>query len=155
MATAGAESPSSSQQNVAFTMFKNYANASLSGPQEVSLPKLVECGKKVLESKVSNLVEAAGKVNQPLLRSYGSDGTPLSVKMAQSYTTSKKKSLGTLKVRRYAKGTQEYLVQSSTYRYYDLHGDPQTAILVKDPQPLTNGKSAGALFACAKNFSPP
>ena len=100
MATAGAESPSSSQQNVAFAMVKNYAKASLSGPQEVSLPKLVECGKKVLESKVSNLVEAAGKVNQPLLRSYGSDGTPLSVKMAQSYTASKKKSPGTLKVKK-------------------------------------------------------
>ena len=56
-------------------MVKNYAKASLSGPKEVSLPKLVECGKKVLESKGHAVVVVAEGAGQDLLtRSGGGSG---------------------------------------------------------------------------------
>ena len=113
----------------------------------------MESGIKILESKVSNLVEMAGKLELPLLRSYGSDGTPLSVSYGQSFTATSSPGKK-VHAYRYGKGSQEYLVQSCTYRYYDLSGESHLAMFVKSPVPLTSGKSAGALFACGQKFSP-
>ena len=57
-------------------------------------------------------------------------------------------------MRRSGKGSIEYLVQTVYYRYYDRALKANTAVLIRDPLPLTHGKTALALFAAGLEFDP-
>ena len=109
--------------------------------------KICEIGKMLLKMKAQRLVNNAGSM--PLLRSYASDGTPLSTK-----TVVTKKVKDVPSVKRTAKGSSEYLVQTCYYRYYDMLGQHHTSVAIRDPLPLTNGKTAQALFAAGLEFQP-
>ena len=107
--------------------------------------RLCESGIHFLSIKARQLVAAAG--GAPVLISYSSDGTPVSTKKRATA-----KSSSNLVVSTQGRGTDEYLVQHAFVRYIDAGGQHHSTVVLKDPLPLTNGKSAWALYACAVNF---
>ena len=107
-----------------------------------------EVAKQVLLTKASSLVASVPKM--PILRSFSSDGTPVSNNVKRQ-----PKSLpGYDSTRKEGKGTLEYLVQTCFYRYFDHHGTAHSACVLRDPVPLTKGKTALAIFANYLNFNP-
>ena len=122
-------------------------------PQDPLSIQSLEVAKQVLLTKASALV-AKGQ-GLPILRSYCSDGTPVSAKMRHQLSSLPGPEPGTVsKQRREASGTQEYLVQTCFYRFFDHHSKAHPACVLRDPLPLTNGKTALALFACYLKFNP-
>jgi hypothetical protein len=57
-------------------------------------------------------------------------------------------------VKRQGGATLEYLVQHGLLRTYDANGVAQTAVVLRDPLPLTHGKTAWAVFAAGIAFVP-
>ena len=107
----------------------------------------IEVAKQVLLTKAASLVGSAQGL--PILRSFSSDGTPVSTKLHHHLSglpsTSAKSRAGT--------ATPEYQVQTCFYRYFDYHGSAHSACVIRDPLPLTHGKSALAIFANYLKFN--
>ena len=107
---------------------------------------LCEAGKHVMEMEISRLVIAAA--GAPCLMTYSSDCTPISSKLR-----TKRKMADHATVTREGQQEHELLVQHAFYRYIDHMGVAHTAVLLRDPLPLTHGKGAWALFSCAADFA--
>ena len=61
---------------------------------------------------------------------------------------------GEQKVVREAGRSSEFLMQVGILRYTEADGHCQTCIVLRDPLPMTEGKSGWALFAAARAFLP-
>lgn len=83
--------------------------------------------------------------DKPMLMSYSSDCTPALVKkhIQAELATGKK-------VRRVGNQSEEFLVENCFLRWYDAEGRCQTRPALRDAVPLTEGKSAPALFAAGR-----
>ena len=112
-----------------------------------TLSRLVEVCKQFLKRTWQTHVRMAG--GGPVLCSYSSDGTPISTtqQCRSSISTG-----GTVK--RFGRGTSEYLVQGMFSRYLDAQDQAQTCVVLRDPLPLTEGKAAWQLFSCCLEFGP-
>lgn len=109
------------------------------------LRRLCESIKYFLKAKGEALVrDAAGS---PVLMSYSFDGTPLSVKTRMTAEWEKG-----AKVAITGRATSEYLVQHMYYRTYGSTGRARTCLVIRDPLPLTSGKSAWALWSAGQEF---
>ena len=108
--------------------------------------KLVECGKQVLQEKAARLVKVAR--GKPVLFSYSNDGTPIQTVKRLTATAA-----GHKPVHRTGKGTDEYLVQQSFYRYIDAQGEVHSALVLTDPMLLLHGKGAAAIFAASQQMA--
>ena len=110
-----------------------------------ALDKASEISKEVLRTSVFTLVAKAE--NRPMLRSSQSDGTPIRVKQTQTVelASGKKHHLS-------GKASHEFLVGNSMYKYQDEKHTWHTKVLFTDPQPLTEGKTAAALFEADKRY---
>ena len=108
--------------------------------------KFLEVCKAYLRQRAQELVLEAN--NAPMLVHYSSDGTPLSTKrtitagQGSEYT-----------VHRQGRDTEEFLVQHSFVRFLDGLGRHRTAMVLREPMPLTEGKSGLALFSAATEFN--
>ena len=80
----------------------------------------------------------------PLLQFYSNDGTPIKLPFQVATEVSG------VPVRRGGKSGQELLVQSTFHRYCDTTGAAHTICSFPPPLPLTNGKTALAVFSMAK-----
>ena len=107
---------------------------------------LCEAGKHVMEMEVTRLVAAAA--NSPCLMSYSSDCTPIS-----SRVRTKRKLTEHTTISREGQQDHELLVQHAFYRFIDHMGVAHSAVLLRDPQPLTHGKGAQALLSCGIGFA--
>ena len=111
------------------------------------LAKLCETGKQFMLNKARQLISAAA--GAPVLISYSSDGTPVSTRKRATA-----KSSSNVSIMRTGKTTEEFLVQHAFVRYLDARGVAHSTVVLQDPLPMTNGKSAWALLACAIDFLP-
>lgn len=118
---------------------------SLSDMEVRRAARLCEATKAFLEGRAHELIQKAK--GSPVLVSYSSDGTPLSSRRRASAEWQKGQS-----VVRSGRGTDEFLVQHCFYRFLDHSGEAQTAVVLRDPLPLTKGKTALALFAAGGAF---
>ena len=110
--------------------------------------KLTEVVKGFMTNKAKALVKAAG--GQPVLYTYGSDGTPL---MTQMRVTAPKLTGNGRVVRRAGKAV-EYLVQRAFLKSTTPSGDPLRTVLCVDPLPLAQGKTAWHEFTACQRFFP-
>ena len=93
------------------------------------------------------IAQAKGR---PIVLSYSSDGTPI-----QTQRRVRRQLRGKQRAtERMGYETEEYLVQQAFVRFIDMQGIPHTAAVLRDPLPLTHGKSAWAAFAAARDFLP-
>jgi hypothetical protein len=147
MAQASSSSSTRDDQSLVPQLIKQYGGqcAQLEKSDLRHLARLCESGMHFLKMKARQLVAAAR--GAPVLISYSSDGTPLSTKKR----TTAKSSSDVAQVR-YSRTTEEFLVQHAFVRYIDAKGEHHSTVVLKDPIPLTNGKSAWALYACATDF---
>jgi hypothetical protein len=146
MASHGSGSAGSQQLDVV-GLVRGYSrpSAAIEGNPKF-IAKFLEVCKAYLRQKAKELVlEAKGA---PILVHYSSDGTPLSTKrtitagQGQDYT-----------VRRQGRDTEEFLVQHTFVRFLDGLGRHRTAMVLREPLPLTEGKSGLALFSAAVEFN--
>lgn len=129
-------------------LFRRYAEASFSAtPWDAKvMPRLCEIGKQYLQQKAKELVISAGQ--SPVLSHYAADGTPLSTKKTVEANIKKG-----LSVRRYGRETDEFLIQHAYYRTLaGLGGDTKTTAILRDPLPMTQGKSSLATFSAFQEF---
>lgn len=128
---------------------RRYAQVSLvlGRAERAELERACEILKWYLASRARQLVvEAYGR---PVLISYSSDGTPIKTQERISRRLTKK-----MHVQRVGGAATEYLIQQCFVRYFDAHQVPRTAVVLRDPLPLTEGKSAWAVFAAGRDFFP-
>ena len=110
------------------------ASSDISPQAPLSIQSL-EVAKQVLLTKASVLVAKAQGL--PILRSYCSDGTPVSTRMRHQLSGLPKPEGGPgSQPRKEASGTQEYLVQTCFYRAFDHHSKAHSACVLRDPFPL-------------------
>lgn len=128
------------------TLVQRFSKACLNTTRDESVlvSRLCEVGKAYLQEKARTLIQNA--VGQPVLVHYSSDGTPLSSKkhikaVSSNFSSSK-----------LMRDTDEYLVQHVFYRTIDALGTPSTVTLLRDPLPLSCGKTALAQYSCGKSF---
>jgi hypothetical protein len=107
---------------------------------------LCEAGKHIMDMEVNKLVAAAA--NSPCLMSYSSDCTPVSSRLR-----TKRKMTEHTTISREGQQDHELLVQHAFYRFIDHLGVAHSAVLLRDPQPLTHGKGAWALYSCGVEFA--
>jgi len=98
-------------------------------------------------AKAKQLV--SGAAGAPVLISYSSDGTPISTRKRATATSS-----SDVSVTRTGKTTEELLVQHACVRYLDSRGVAHSRVVLQEPLPLTNGKSAWALLSRGVDFLP-
>jgi hypothetical protein len=127
---------------------QKYTSASTvwSDAEKQEVRKLCEVGKSFLRQKLVALVKQAK--GAPTLLSYSCDGTPLTTK--QRFRSQ----LGEKAGRRVGGASQEFLVQQALVRFVDGKGVAHTGVAFRDTLPLTEGKSAWAIFAAAVDFLP-
>ena len=118
--------------------------ASISRDEADIAARLCEVGKAFLQAKARSLVASAN--GQPILVHFSSDGTPISTKKQVKGTSP------AYSASRQGRDTEEYQVQHVFYRTLDSAGQPSTVALVRDPVPLTHGKSALAIYSSGKAF---
>eukprot|EP00974_Lingulodinium_polyedra_P026904 2594497-Lingulodinium_polyedra.AAC.1 len=109
------------------------------------LERLLESGKAMMRAEGVRFIDEAGHL--PLLVSYSSDATPLKkVAVRRGVHTA----AGQPETRQ---GRQhfEVLVENIFMRYFDASGVCRSAAVLRDPVPLTNGKSGDATWACARD----
>lgn len=128
-------------------LFRRYAESSFSStPLDAkAMPRLCEIGKAYLHQKARELVANAS--HSPILSHYSADGTPLSTK--RKVTASFKKGHS---IKRYGKETDEFLIQHGYFRTLDVFGQSDTVAIMRDPLPMTSGKSALATFSAFTDF---
>ena len=127
-------------------IFRQFARPSkATSPQDISaLRALLEVTKVQLGLGLTALVKEAA--HRPLLISYASDCTPTVSTHRNSFQLPGHKA-----VKRSGRGCDEYLVQVLFAAY--LCGDERKAVAkISEPLPLNCGKSAVALWTCAKDF---
>ena len=107
---------------------------------------LSEAFKALMRRQRAQLIKDAE--GGPVLMSFSSDGTPLSSKVRAKIQLEEKA--------HHRSGSQcsEYLVQLAAYRAFNMSGDAMSCVFMKEPMPLTNGKTADALFAADTSFAP-
>ena len=104
-----------------------------------------EVGKAVLRVAAAELVAAAH--GAPILNSKSADGTPINVAVRYASVLP-----SGARVRRYGRAGEEFLVKNQFLRVH-LPGTTMTRVLLQEPQPLSHGKSAAAIFqACKKDW---
>ena len=135
---------SSSQTESIFGKVKEWAHCTMEkvpSKEKMQMARVAEAGKLLMQKKAQELVLEVG--GGPMLQSYASDGTPVQYKHKHVAQISK----SFKKVRTYG-GSAELLVQTCYYRAHNLvDGKSKDVVVVQDPLPLTNGKTALALFA--------
>ena len=112
-----------------------------------NIQKYVEVGKDVLMEAVEKVV-AVNANEGVMVKVYGSDGTPLLTNKGWI------RRHGGLVVRRRGHASQEWLIQRVFVQGRDLQGERIRSIYFPDPAPLTHGKTAHALAACAWQCCP-
>ena len=127
-------------------LVKRYGKACLntSRSEAVLVARLCEVGKALLQEKARTLVANAG--SSPILVHFSSDGTPISAKKQFKGSSSK------VEVVRQGRDTEEYQVQHVFYRTLDAEGVPVTTTVLRDPLPLTSGKTALAMYSAGVAF---
>lgn len=122
--------------------------ASLTSVDHAPVVALLESGKAMLQSLFTDLWSEVGDL--PVLVSYSSDATPLRHVgcglPASSTLTATKDRKGRM--------TMEVLVEHVFVRWFDGLGEPHSRVQMREPRPLTWGKSGNALFACAQETVP-
>ena len=118
----------------------------LVGNDRHEMPQLVEVLKQFLRQYGEAFIKGADGL--PILRSYSSDCTPVKVKQR---ITAK---LGPTRVHRVGGMSVELLMEVVFLRYVDLDDQCHTHVVLRDPLPLTHGKSGLALFAASRQFFP-
>ena len=122
-----------------------------SSPHErLQLGKLCEVLKAYMVRSAQANVQQGGQV--PMLFTYSSDGTPVMTKTrisVQSGVSGK-----SAKVRRVGGQSEEFLLQLAFIRFRDDLGRVHTLPILRDPLPLTEGKSSWAVFGCLQDFFP-
>jgi len=130
-------------------LYLKFANVAWVIPKDdmPTLAKLCEVGKEYLRVRVRDVVRRAE--TRAILFSYASDGTPLLTKESIVAKTSDHRTV----VRKAGKGT-EFLLQRATLKTTSGMGDPIVVSLLRDPVPLTHGKSALHECTAACQFHP-
>jgi len=131
-------------------MVKKYAHVGnvLNSDDTRKLSRLCELIKQKLQDKARQFVKDSN--GAPILCHYSSDGTPLSTKRFVAATLA---SSGR-RVRRVGAETVEYLVQYAALRRVENDGSVQSTMVLRDPLPLTEGKTALALYSAGRSFIP-
>ena len=101
------------------------AGYSLTGGDRHDLPKLVEALKALFQQRASGLVLQTG--GRPMLRSYSSDGTPLTVRERVVATHC------AVRVVRVGGRGIEFLLQVAFARFADAEGKRHTRVVLRDP----------------------
>ena len=123
------------------------ASCALTKAEQRSIDRTCEIGKDVLRQGCLDLViEAKGA---PLLTSKRCDGTPLSVVLRAKKTLPSGAS-----VRRSGRQSAEYLVKNQFVRAHLPGGRAATRVLLQEPQQLTHGKKADAIYSACLHESP-
>ena len=108
--------------------------------------RLAEVCKAFLKQRAMDLIATAA--GSPVLAHYSCDGTPLSTKVKlkggspQGFSATAE-----------GRQTDEFLVQHCFYRSADALGRTSTTVLLRDPLPLTEGKTGVAVFAAGVQFA--
>ena len=120
------------------------ASSNLARDEGREAAKLVAVVKSFLWARAKTLVRTAN--GQPVLFSYGSDGTPLLTKESVAIRPTAKTVL-------YRRATQsgEYLVERGFLLTKGTDGGCQSACLVREPRLLTEGKTALHMFNSMKS----
>jgi len=135
-------SAASSHEGTVFSLLRQSARPSCPATDDRLMARLCESGKQLLKSKAYDLVsEAEGR---PVLFHYSADGTPLATRQRVVAEVGQGR-----RVSMQGRATEEYLVQHAFYRHIGLDGKRRTAVVLRDPLPLTNGKGVLACFSCA------
>ena len=120
------------------------ASASLSREETRAMQQVCEVSKQVSKHSVSKLIQASD--HRPCLQSCSADGTPIQVSVeVQKFLPTN----GRI-IRRSGKAAHEFLISVQFVRYVSELGDIRTAAGVRDPIPLTNGKSTDAIFSACR-----
>jgi len=110
------------------------AGGALSRDQARLCDQVCEAAKEVCKQTTANLV--ASCEHEPCLQSCACDGTPIQVSLEmQAHLPN-----GRL-IKRGGKASHEFLVASQFTRFVNAKGEALTALLVRDPLPLTHGKA--------------
>jgi hypothetical protein len=123
------------------------ASLSLSREDQRQVLRVAEILKQFLRDKACSVAREAQ--DRPLLFLYSSDGTPLITQERRIVRLrgKSKRAMG-------GRG-DEYLVQQGYVRFMDDSGSPKTAVLLRDPLRLTEGRAAWAVHQAAREFFPP
>ena len=129
-------------------LIRQHAKAGLSLDKEgmAANAKVCEVIKEYQRQKCIDLVLTSG--GRPCLYSYQSDGTPILGKITWTQGVGQKK-----RVRR-GGHAMEFLIEKAFLRGWTASGDPRTAVLLRDPRVLDDGKkTAWHMFSVAQTFS--
>lgn len=116
------------------------------GDELVKLQRVTEACKSFLRLRFLQSIKDAA--NRPLLLSYSADGTPVRTKVN---ITQRSESSS---CRRGGYGTKEYYVQNCFLMFRDESGGLTVRALLRDPIPMTEGKTVRATAAMAVDFVP-
>ena len=121
------------------------SSGSLNKDGTATASRVCEVGKAVLQTAAAELVETAR--GAPILNSKSAGGTPISVVACYQRRLPSGK-----KIKRSGRAGEEFLVKNQFLRAL-LPGRAVTRVLLQEPQVLSNGKSARAIFeACKKHW---
>lgn len=112
----------------------------------MKLRRLCEAGKRSMWNEFIDHFRKAA--DRPLLLSYSGDGTPVQTKVNFSFGS------GESMVRRSGYSTKEYYVHNCFAMFKDEARQPQVRVLLRDPVPMTDGKTASAAAAIGMDFLP-
>lgn len=111
-----------------------------------TLGRLAEAAKCFLKRQ---FYEHLGRADsRPLLLAYIGDGTPVQTKVNFSLRSKDRV------VHRAGYSTKEYYVHNCFAMYKDEAGKPQVCVLLRDPVPMTEGKTVAAAAAIGLDFLP-
>lgn len=127
-------------------LFRAFCRPSLpAAPQDiVRFARLLEETKRFLDHRLRQLVTKAA--HRPVLLSLACGGTPTSTTKKQTFGAP-----GVQSVCRAGRSTEEYLVQTVFSAFHDGSSLQRVAKL-REPVPLTFGKSTDATFGCTLDF---
>ena len=109
------------------------------------MARLCEIAKAFLRQRAIDFIESTA--GSPVLHHYSCDGTPLSTKLRINTDGSKG-----ISVQAEGRHTEEFLVQHCFYRAADVLGNVRTTVMIRDPLPLTKGKTSASIFAAGTEF---
>jgi len=109
------------------------------------MARLCEIAKAFLKQRAIDLIHNAR--GSPVLAHYSCDGTPLSTKLRI-----RAGGAGGFSAHAEGRHTEEFLVQHCYYRSADALGKASTTVMIRDPLPLTQGKTSAAIFSAGKEF---
>ena len=123
------------------------AHKTLNRTEAFTCSRMVEVGKALLMQKAKALVTNAA--NRPLLYSYGSDSTPMMTTKTIASNLDGHKPV----VRRAGSGV-DFLIEKAYLQTTTTAGQPLMSCILRDPVPLTQGKTAWCSFAALAKFMP-